>query len=85
MGDLVLQLTNNDAANFQIIDGLCPGLGANFESLPAHWKGRLEEWPDITDGEENVTRIELIVAWRVENFHWRTLPNQGRPQESRRS
>ena len=48
-------LTNNDTANLEVVDGLGPDLVANVEALPALREGGLQKRSDVANGEENVT------------------------------
>lgn len=52
-----IRLTNDDTADLEIIDGLCPDLLASVELGPALWEGGLEERLDITNREQNIAEI----------------------------
>jgi hypothetical protein len=48
-------LTDNDTANLQVIYGLRPDLIADLESLPAARECGLQQWPNVSNGKENIT------------------------------
>src|SRR5947207_7501085 len=52
-------LTDDDAADFEIVDGVDPPPVADFERLPAGGEDGLEEWLDVADGEQDVTGFIL--------------------------
>ena len=49
-------LTENDTDNLEIIDSVDPLFVANRMVIPAGLEGGLEQWLDVSDGEQNVTR-----------------------------
>jgi hypothetical protein len=49
-------LTDDDTTDLKIVDSLEPGLVADIGRTPAFRESSLEKRPDITNGEENITR-----------------------------
>lgn len=75
-------LTNNNTADFEVVDSLGPCLVAGSEGLPAALENGLEEWLDITDGEQDVAFeqktgtgknhiLEVVANWieRISSDH----------------
>lgn len=61
-------LTDDDTANFEIVDSLDPGRIADCVLAPAGREGSLEKWLYVADGEKDVTErwLELIVrGWEA--------------------
>ena len=52
-------LTNNDTANFEILDGLDPSFVAGFVVLPTIGKDGLEKGREVADGKQDVSRTIL--------------------------
>ena len=48
-------LTNDDTADFEIVDAGDPSFAAGFEGLPAIGEGSLEKRFDVANGEQDVT------------------------------
>lgn len=48
-------LADDDAANLEILDRGNPGLGADFERLPAGGEAGLKEGLEVPDGEEHIS------------------------------
>ena len=46
--------TNNDTANFEVVNGLRPSLIANLRCFPAPGKRRLKQRPNISNREQNI-------------------------------
>jgi hypothetical protein len=55
-------LTDNDTTDLKIIDSLEPGLVAYLSLTPACRESSLEKRPDITNGEEDVSRLLLVMT-----------------------
>lgn len=69
MGDLLRitkvtneQLTDNDTDNFHVADSGDPVGIASLAALPAVLVGDVEQTGDVTDGEEDVTKVDLLAS-----------------------
>ena len=59
-------LTNNDTANLEVLDGINPGFIASLKGLPAGLPDSLEKWSQVTDGEEDIT-LDIVSHVVAEN------------------
>jgi hypothetical protein len=49
-------LTDNDTADLKVVNSLGPDLVAGVECLPAAGERGLQKWPDVSNGEEDISK-----------------------------